>query len=188
MAYDKKTFLKKVVIVCDTREQENNHIIKEFDRMDINYISQALDFGDYSFKIDDKDFTLSCVVERKANINEFYGNITQDRERIEKEFNCANSIANQFVLLIENCCSFDGLNAYEISDFEMKKYNRKIKNIGEYCYSTIQSWQSSNRYNFKTLFVKDNKITAIKILEVFYWYWRNYKILTANRRNRKKGG
>lgn len=186
MAYDKKTFLKSVTIICDTREQKNEHILKEFNRMNVNYITdKSLPFGDYSFIVQDRDFSLSCVIERKANVNEFYSNITSDRGRIEKEFSAASALSKEFILIIENCGSEQELEAYEVPDWEMKRFNRTVKDIGKYCYATIQSWKRSNKYNFSETYVKDNSQTAIKILEAFYWYWRNFKILTASRRNRK---
>ena len=185
MAYDKKTFLKEVTVICDTREKENKHITAEFDRLGIKYVTdKKLPVGDYSFIIQDRDFSLSCVIERKADIDEFYGNITKDRERIEKEFNASSSLINEFVLLIENCKSELHLRDYEIPDWRMEREHRKIKRVGEHCYSVIQSWQCTNRYCFRTLFVPDNTQTAAKMLETFYWYWRNFKKLTASRRNR----
>lgn len=186
MAYDKKTFLKNVIVICDTREQKNEHILKEFDRMKVKYTTEKnLPYGDYSFIVQDRDFSLSCVIERKANVNEFYSNITSDRDRIENEFKAASALSKEFILIIENCESENELEQYEVPDWEMKRFNRSVKEIGKYCYSTIQSWKRSNRYDFSEIFIKDNNQTAVKILETFYWYWRNFKILTANRRNRK---
>lgn len=184
MAYDKRSFLKDVVLLVDTREQENTHILQELDRLQIQYKRQKMDFGDYSFAIGGRDFSLSCIVERKASVDEFYGNIVRDRERIEKEFYAANQIANQFILLLEGCTTMEALKTYRLPDWKMQAQKRKIQDIGEYCYATIKSWQSGNRYSFRTLFVSDLSQSAITILEEFYYYWRNYKMITASRRNR----
>lgn len=192
MGYDKKTFLKNVTIICDTREQKNSHILSRLDEMGIAYKHESLDFGDYSFVVAEKvkdgtktrNFTQSCLIERKANVNELYGNLTIDRERIEKEFLCGSSLSNEFTLLIEGVSNFDELYEYELPEWQMKNFNRKVKNIGFYCYETIQSWQSGSKYKFRTIFSKDKEETAVKILECFYWYWRNYKKMTAGRRNR----
>lgn len=184
MAYDKKTFLKKVIILHDTREQKNGHILAGLDSLKVKHQPAALRFGDYSFIVENDDFSLSCVIERKADVDELYGNLTKDRERIEKEFSAAYMLAKEFSLLIENCDSLETLNEYKVPDWQMKKFDRKIQNIGKYCYSTIQSWQAGNRYQFKTIFVEDKNDTAAKILECFYWYWRNFKKALAGRRNR----
>ena len=82
---EKSDFMKAVTILIDTREQVNNHIVEVLDNLGIMHESQKLDFGDYSFKVGDKTFSVACVIERKANIDELYGNVTTDRERIEKE-------------------------------------------------------------------------------------------------------
>ena len=186
MAYDKKTFLKNVVVLCDTNEQKNQHIKAEFDKLKVKYKDFNMIFGDYSFIMQDRDFSLSCVIERKANVDELYGNLTIDRERIEKEFKAGSVISNQFTLLIEDCANMEELKTWEVPDWQMKRdSHRKVKSIGEECYFTIQSWQSGNKYRFNTIFVKNSTDTAAKILECFYYYWRNFKILTANRRNRR---
>ena len=186
MAYDKKTFLKEVVILHDTGEQKNGHILRAFDEMGIKHQAKNLDYGDYSFAAQGRDFSFLCVIERKANVNELYGNLTQDRGRIEREFALANNSSKEFILLIENCGSMDELKDYKVPDWEMEKFNRKRQSIGLECYSTILSWECGNRYNFRTVFVADNTQTATKILERFYWFWRNFKIQTANRRGMRK--
>lgn len=184
MAYDKKTFLKKVIVLHDTREQENGHILAGLDSLKVKHQPAALRFGDYSFIVENDNFSLSCIIERKANVDELYGNLTKDRERIEKEFSAACMLAKDFTLLIENCSSLEALNEFKIPDWQMEKFERKVQDIGKYCYATIQSWQAGNRYQFKTVFVEDNTETAAKILECFYWYWRNFKKMTTSRRNR----
>lgn len=195
MAIDKKTFLKIVTVISDTAEQENKHILKKLDEYGIPYIERKLDFGDYSFitqektnyGIKERDFSLSCVVERKASPDEFYGNVIHDRERIESEFAEASKLCNNFILLIENCKDMSELKATELSDFDMMQMKiRQEKKIGIKCYETIMSWRCGNRYRFTTEFVKDKNETANKILELFYYYWRNYKQLSANR-DKKKG-
>lgn len=178
----KEKFLKEVVILYDTREQENTHILQWLDEYNIKYERRKLDIGDYSFLAEGKDFSQSCVIERKKDIDELYGSTQQGRERVEREFNAGCKTINQFVLLIENCKSWEHLKGFCITDKQLQSQNRKIKEIGKHCYHTLRSWECGNRYNFRTLFVKDNKDTAKVMLEQFYYYWRNYKELTKNRR------
>jgi len=68
---------------------------------------------------------------------------------------------------------------------QLARLHRKEKEIGKICYSTIYSWMCGNRYQFHPVFILDSRQTALKLLEIFYWYWHNYKRLTASRRNRK---
>lgn len=172
---DKKDFMKKVTIICDTREQKNQHIISAFDKLNIKHENCKLDYGDYSFKVDDKDFKMSCVVERKGCINELWGNITTDRERFEKELSAASGLARSTNLLIENCSDWNYLKKYEVPDYEMAYQNRKVKEIGERVHNTLRSWSSANRYNFDVYFAKSENESAPVMLGIFYWYWHNYK-------------
>ena len=47
----KKLLKENVVIIVDTREQENKHITDFFDKKEIKYISKKLDAGDYAIKL-----------------------------------------------------------------------------------------------------------------------------------------
>lgn len=184
MAYDKQTFLKNVVVLADTREQKNEHILSSLAALGIPCEARKLDFGDYSFLVQGRDFSLSCVVERKASVNELYGNLTADRDRIEKEFRAASALSREFILLIEGCPSMEALKEYQVPAWEMQERKRKVANIGELCYSTLRSWQCGDRYRFRTVFSPEKEKSAVLMLEEFYWYWRNYKKLVLSRRNR----
>lgn len=173
--------MKRVTILTDSREQKNDHIIIGLDDLSVMHETQKLDYGDYSFAIDGKDFSRSCVVERKADVDELYGNVTHDRERIEKELDTISKNAQHCVLLIENCSSWEDLKNYKVPEEKMTE-NRKVEKVGATVYSTLQAWHCGNRYNFKVDFVGDTSKSAAKILEIFYWYYHNYKLLTAPRR------
>lgn len=182
MTIDKKTFLKNITVLHDTREQENHHIISAFEQMGVAHEVHKLDYGDYSFIIDGRDFSMSCVIERKANADELYHNIMKDRQRFENELEAGCKLSNQFTLLLEGCGSLTELKEIRVPDRDMVKYNRKVQDIGAHCYATLRSWEGGNRYQFRTLFVKDKQHTAAMMLEEFYYYWRNYKLMTAGRR------
>lgn len=183
MAIDKKTFMQCVTVLFDTREQKNQHILSSFANMGVMAETRKLDFGDYSFTAENRDFSLSCVIERKANVDEIYNNIMQDRERLEKELYAASCCGNQLTLLLEDVASWDELKLYEVSQWQMDKFpQRKIKQTGAYVYSTLKAWSPSNRYDFKVDFVKNNVDTAAKMLEIFYYYWRSYKEMTGARK------
>lgn len=183
MAIDKKTFMKSVTVVYDTREQKNKHIIDALADLGIMVEGRKLDFGDYSFEADGRDFSMSCVIERKANVDELYGNIIHDRERLEKELYAASLLGKEFTLIIENVSSWEALRTYEVPEWKMKQNpERKVKSIGAPVHATLKAWCTRNRYNFNVEFVEDNTKTAAKMLEIFYYYWRNYKELISARR------
>ena len=184
MAADKQTFLKNVTVLTDTREQKNAHITTALDRLGVAWEARKLDFGDYSFLCGGRDFSLSCVVERKASINELYGNLStsEHRARLEREFSAAHSTGADMTLLLENCAGEEELKEYQVPAWEMQAFSRKVQDIGIRCHRVLCSWQMRNRYGFRVSYVRDPEGTAAKMLEFFYCYWRNYK--TAGRPQR----
>ena len=183
MAIDKKSFLQGVTVLYDTREQKNQHILTALAGMGIMTEQRKLDFGDYSFMADGRDFSMSCVVERKANVDEIYNNIMQDRERLEKELYAASKLARELTLVLENVSDWGELKLYEVSQEDMERYpQRKVKQTGAHVYATLKAWCPANRYDFCVEFVKDNAQTAAKMLEIFYYYWRSYKEMTGARK------
>lgn len=179
---EKKEFMKQVTILVDTREQVNSHITEVFSNLGIMWETQKLDLGDYSFRIGDKEFSRACVIERKADVDELYGNITSDRERIEKELDGLSKNARQVTLMLENCSGWEHLRGFELPELTADRQGRKVRNIGATVYNTLQAWRCGNRYGFGVEFVADSRKSAQKILEVFFWYWHNYRKQTSARR------
>jgi hypothetical protein len=185
---DKRDFMQSVTIIHDTRERENGHILTALDSLGVNHEQRKLDFGDYSFLNCGRDFALTCVIERKANVDELYNNImAESGRRLEQELDAGRLIANQFTLLIENCAGPDALRDYIVPDWQMRMTPaRKVADIGRYCYERIRAWECGNRYQFRTRFVADPNQTAAAMLEEFYYYWHNYKRLVSGQKGRRK--
>ena len=187
MAIDRKAFIKDAVILCDTAEQKTEHIKAVLDEIGIKYRDANLILGDYSFEAQGKDFSLSCVIERKNSVDELYQNLTHDRERLEREFASAKTNINDFSLIIERVGSIEAVEAYSIPPWQLKAQKRQVSNIGLVVASSLRSWQCANRYGFHMMFSEDPKDTAVKMITHFYYYWRNFKMQNANRRNMKRG-
>ncbi len=87
-----KKLTKSMVVLVDSREKKNTHILDYFRKQKIAYQVEKLEYGDYSFMVpaavagEDIFFHRDCVVERKASLEELSGNLTGERERFEKEF------------------------------------------------------------------------------------------------------
>ncbi len=86
------TLLDNMVILVDTREQNNKHITDWFDNHGIKWESKKLHTGDYNFKILKNDalfkdiyFTDMLIIERKGNIDELAENITDKSGRFLRE-------------------------------------------------------------------------------------------------------
>ena len=182
---DKSDFLKAVTVYHDSREQINGHILDALGALKVKHEIKKLDIADYSFTVAGRDFSLSCAIERKASVDELYSNIMEGAsghkgERIEKEFEAAYRILNDFTVLIEGVGSMEELKAYKVADWKMKASpQRVVSDIGVDCYERLSSWQTGNRYNFRIELVRDPAQTAVKMLERFYYYFRNYKKAVA---------
>ena len=91
--------LKKLTIICDSREQVNAHVTKYFDAHHIPHIERKLDTGDYSAQLGEMSLERDICVERKHNLDEICGNFTAERERFEREFMRAKAYGTKVVLI-----------------------------------------------------------------------------------------
>lgn len=181
---DKQKFLKEAIILCDSREQKNQHILEVFEQSGVKYEVCKLPVGDYSFKVNELDFRLQCAVERKANVNELWGNISRERERFEKEIAAMKKLTGSANLIIENCPDRDFLQNFTVPNRLMNYQGRKIPDIGRHVYGTLQSWGSSNRYSLITHYMRGNDGTAALLLNLFYYHYRNHiEMLKPLRKN-----
>lgn len=95
--------LADMVIITDTREQKNQHILEYFDDKEIKHRLEKLDSADYSVVFPNHpEFELdySILIEKKNSLDEIAGNFTKGRERFIKEFERIGDA--KIHLLIEN--------------------------------------------------------------------------------------
>jgi len=92
---EKKEMVSKIVVIVDTKEQKNNHIIEHFEKKEIKYVEKNLEFGDYAFYVEkcetigimrDTYFQNEIIIERKASLEELSNNLTEGRQRFKNEF------------------------------------------------------------------------------------------------------
>lgn len=133
--------LKQMIIVCDTREQENGHVTGYFDKRKVAHTSRKLDTGDYSAMIGAMTLEHEVVVERKASLDELCGNVTVDRQRLADEFTRAKADGLKVFLLIENA---------SWSDIFLHNYRSKLE--PKSLIATLLSWQI--RFNITVVFCK----------------------------------
>lgn len=158
-----KEILNSRVILIDTREKRNEHIIDYLDSKKIAYKQKALKSGDYSIMIPRNDklaifrdiyFDEKIIIERKANLNELSGNLAQERERFENEFTRSDALK---FLLVENAT---------ISAIINHTYNTQFK-PASYLASII-SFQIKYR-ELKTIFIPEQE-AGIMINVITYQY------------------
>lgn len=95
--------ISDLVILTDTREQKNKHILDYFDEKEIKHQLQKLDTGDYSFILPNYQnlgMDNSIIIEKKNSLDEIAGNFTKDRLRFVEEFERVGD--SKIHLLIEN--------------------------------------------------------------------------------------
>ena len=159
--------ISSITILIDTREKVNSHIADYFDRKGISYKKKALGYGDYSFMIPaneklsiprDLYFNTTCVIERKASLEEISNNLTKERDRFEKELCLAPKTK---VLLIENA-SYEDIATGNYDT----KYNRK-----SFIASIHSFWF---KYNIPVMFMPNNQYSGLFIREYFEYFLKNY--------------
>ena len=147
--------LKKMVIVCDSREQVNGHVTGYFDSIKVAHDTRKLDTGDYSAMIGDMTLEHDVVVERKANLDEIAGNFTVDRQRFEDEFTRAKAEGLKVFLLIENA-SWEKILLH---DYRSKLAPKSL-------IASLLSWQV--RFNITIIFCKPSETGQIIYGTLYY--------------------
>lgn len=85
--------LKDIVIICDSREQKNNHILDYFNEHGIKYFEDKMETADYTFYLPNYPhlgLDRSILIERKNSWDEIIGNFTKHRKRFVAEFERLN--------------------------------------------------------------------------------------------------
>jgi ERCC4-type nuclease len=160
-----KALLKSIVILVDTKEKVNEHLIKWFDDNKIAHEKKSLGHGDYSFFLPkceelgilrDIYFVDEISVERKNSADELVGNFSADRNRIEDEF---LRHKGKMTLVIET-------SAYK----DIKEGNYRSTYLSKSAIGTLHSF--SEKYNVDFIFL-DKEYTACYIYCKFYYYLKS---------------
>lgn len=87
------------MVIVDSREKKNSHILKYFIKHDIDFVIQKMDVADY--QIEGKD---SLVIDRKQNLDELSRNLTNrsDHARFWKEVRRAKERGIKMIVLCEH--------------------------------------------------------------------------------------
>ena len=151
------------VMLVDTREKNNAHLLSAWNKGCVPYKKKALERGDYSFMIPankeldiprDLYFDKEIIVERKGSLEEVSGNLTKERDRLEKEF--ALAPPNK-VLLIENAGYADICTGNYKTEYNKKSFLASLHSF----------W---HRYNIPVFFMPDKSYSALFIKKYFEYY------------------
>lgn len=86
--------LDDMVIICDSREQKNQHILKYFVDSHIKHVELKMETADYTFCLPNHphlNLDYSILIERKNSWDEIIGNFTKHRKRFTAEFDRLNN-------------------------------------------------------------------------------------------------
>lgn len=120
--------LNDIVVIVDTREQKNQHILDWFESNEIAYEISKLDSGDYSFRLPnymELDIDRMILVEKKNSLDELAGNFTKGRERFQREFERVGP-DQKIHLLVEKATFKKLLNGSYRSQFSPQSYMASI--------------------------------------------------------------
>ena len=87
-----------MLILCDSREKNNAHVIEYFKRNGIGYLPRvSFQTGDYREISNEK-----LIIDRKAHLTEVCGNVCQQHDRFQREMLRAKELGIQLVILVEH--------------------------------------------------------------------------------------
>ena len=136
-----KDLLTNMIILVDTREKKNEHIVKWFDDNGAKWQSKALKTGDYSLLLKacpehgfpkDTYFTDELVIERKNSVDELAGNLVEASGRILKEFSRMQTVDRCYIL-IENDSIDDVIEGNYRSEYNSDSYLRTLLTLQKRC-------------------------------------------------------
>lgn len=148
--------LKRMTVICDTREQVNAHVTDYLSMQGVPYETRKLHTGDYSAMLDEFTLENDVVIERKANLDELAGNFTVDRQRFEDEFTRAKADGVKVFLLIEDASYYD-----------IECHNYRSKLLPKSLLASLLSWQA--RFNITIIFCRKDQTGRIIHGILYYW-------------------
>ncbi len=145
------------MLIVDTREKKNNHILEYFDKKSIDYKVEKLDCGDYAKE------NHKVIIDRKQNLDELVINMmSKDRTRFYREIRRARAQGIKLIILCEH--------GYSIKSIEdIKNWKPKYSKVsGKALMNKI--YEAHIAYGIEFLFCNKKSIakTILKLLEVDY--------------------
>lgn len=157
-----KQIIAGMVVIVDTREKKNQHILDYFEKYNIPYEIRKLETADYTVEFPkNPEFNHCVLIERKGSLNELAGNFTTNRERFVREF---ERLENEEMHMIVEGASFKKiLNQSYRSSMHPKAF---IASLFTFYY----------RYNCNLWLLPSKEETPIVMYGLFYYHLRE-KIL-----------
>lgn len=98
------------MILIDTREQANTHILRDFEKAGIidgcESFNEPIEFGDYY------STETNITVERKKNLTEFAGNCGKGHARFKNELEKLKRSCGKMYILIEQDITYEEMESW----------------------------------------------------------------------------
>jgi hypothetical protein len=169
----KKLLKENFMIMYDTREQVNQHVLDYFDKAKVKYKKQKIDEGDYTAIITKapelgihRDLYFKIGVERKNGLNELAGNLCEktdsnDDIRLERELMRAKMKGVKIFLIVEDKDGLENIRAGKYqSEYKPQSFIGKLTSI-------------QDKYLQGTIFT-NKKDTGFHIYRILYYAVRNF--------------
>ena len=138
-----KLLKENFMIVYDTREQKNQHILDFLDKKKIKYKKKKIDEGDYTAIITSRpdmgisrDLYFNIAVERKNSVDELASNLGEKREdyrddiRLERELKRARQRGTMIYLVVEDKNGMENIEKGNYrSQYGSKAFEAKLASI-----------------------------------------------------------
>ncbi|MHC1683436.1 MAG: ERCC4 domain-containing protein [Clostridiaceae bacterium] len=176
----KKLLKENLVILVDTREQQNKHVLEYFDEKKVRYKTQKIDEGDYTAIITKcpdigihRDIYFPVAVERKNSVDELANNLAEktdsrDDIRLIRELQRAKAKGIKITLIVEDKNGMENIRQGKYrSLYKPQSFLGRLSSIQDlYLQDTIFTSRDS---------------TGFEIYRKLYYGVRNYlKELTTN--------
>ena len=155
--------MKKYIILTDTRQQKESHILKKFDENKILHIRTTLPSADYmALRFDDEKgmyLDYSTLIDTKKDLEEISSNLcnTTNHERIKREIAKGKELgATEFIFLI-------GDNRIKTPE-DLKNWSSKRTKVKGTTLIKIFNTMKE-KYNVRFIIVPKNKL-GDKIIEL----------------------
>lgn len=168
-----KLLKENLMILYDTREQKNKHILDYFDEKNIKYKKQKIDEGDYTAIITQRpemgiyrDLYFPVAIERKNSVDELAGNLAEDTDsrddiRLIRELQRAKTKGIKTYLIIEDKNGMEHIKTGKYrSLYKPKAFLGRLSSI-------------QDLYLYDTIFT-DSSNTGFEIYRKLYYSVRNF--------------
>ncbi|MDP4147101.1 MAG: ERCC4 domain-containing protein [Bacillota bacterium] len=155
-----KLIKENLIILYDTREQQNQHVLDYFDKNKISFKKQKIDEGDYTAIITKRpdmgihrDIYFPVAVERKNSVDELAGNLAEDTDsrddiRLIRELQRAKTKGIKMYLIIEDKDGMENIRKGNYrSLYKPKAFLGRLSSIQDlYLHDTIFTSRTSTGF------------------------------------------